>query len=116
MGATVTVNDVLDGYVRLDIACMDRIYVSGYVPSLQGGWAGGCLRTQDNRRSLDHRAWLAGERQVCNGNAGRNRIAPISSRSRSICGGLDPAKPEFEVKFWRRTLDAACSTAEPNRI
>jgi hypothetical protein len=31
----VTVNDVLDGHVALDIECLDRIYLDGYVPSLQ---------------------------------------------------------------------------------
>ena len=35
MAATVTVNDVLDGHVRLDIECLDRIYLNGYVPNLQ---------------------------------------------------------------------------------
>ena len=31
----VTVNDVLDGHVGLDLECMDRIYLNGYVPNLQ---------------------------------------------------------------------------------
>jgi hypothetical protein len=34
---TVTVNDVLDGHVDLDLECMDRIYLNGYVPNLQVG-------------------------------------------------------------------------------
>jgi hypothetical protein len=33
----VTVNDVLDGHVGLDLECLDRIYLNGYVPSLQVG-------------------------------------------------------------------------------
>jgi hypothetical protein len=37
MTATVTVNDVLDGHVGLDVECMDRIYLNGYVPNLQVG-------------------------------------------------------------------------------
>ena len=37
MAATVTVNDVLDGHVVLDLECLDRIYVNGYVPNLQVG-------------------------------------------------------------------------------
>src|SRR5271166_2297882 len=37
MAATVTINDVLDGHVGLDIECMDRIYLNGYVPNLQVG-------------------------------------------------------------------------------
>lgn len=35
MSATVTVNDLLDGHVTLDIECLDRIYLNGYVPNLQ---------------------------------------------------------------------------------
>ena len=37
MAAVVTVNDVLDGHVVLDLECLDRIYVNGYVPNLQVG-------------------------------------------------------------------------------
>ena len=33
----MTVNDVLDGHVGLDIECLDRIYLNGYVPNLQVG-------------------------------------------------------------------------------
>jgi hypothetical protein len=31
----VTVNDVLEGYVGLDLECFDRIYLNGWVPTLQ---------------------------------------------------------------------------------
>jgi hypothetical protein len=34
-GSVVTINDVLDGHVGLDIECLDRIYLNGYVPNLQ---------------------------------------------------------------------------------
>jgi hypothetical protein len=33
----VTVNDLLDGHVTLDLECLDRLYLSGYVPNLQTG-------------------------------------------------------------------------------
>ena len=33
----VNVNDVLDGHVSLDVQCLDRIYLNGYVPNLQVG-------------------------------------------------------------------------------
>ena len=32
MAAVVTVNDVLDGHVGLDVERLDRIYLNGYVP------------------------------------------------------------------------------------
>lgn len=33
----VTVNDLLDGHVGLDVECLDRIYLNGFVPNLQVG-------------------------------------------------------------------------------
>jgi len=33
----VNVNDVLDGHVVLDLQCLDRVYLNGYVPKLQVG-------------------------------------------------------------------------------
>jgi hypothetical protein len=33
----VTTSDILDGHVMLDIECLDRIYLNGYVPNLQVG-------------------------------------------------------------------------------
>jgi len=33
----VNINDVLDGHVALDVACMDRLYLNAYVPCLQVG-------------------------------------------------------------------------------
>ena len=33
----VNINDVLDGHVVLDLECLDRVYLNGYVPKLQVG-------------------------------------------------------------------------------
>lgn len=35
MAAVLTVNELLDGHVELDIECLDRVYLNGYVPNLQ---------------------------------------------------------------------------------
>src|SRR5688572_10540733 len=35
MTTSVTVNDVLDGHVALDLECLDRVYLNAYVPNLQ---------------------------------------------------------------------------------
>ena len=35
MAETLTVSNLLDGHVTLDVECLDRIYLNGYVPSLQ---------------------------------------------------------------------------------
>jgi hypothetical protein len=37
VASVLTVNDVLDGHVGLDLECLDRIYLNGYVPTLQVG-------------------------------------------------------------------------------
>jgi hypothetical protein len=37
MATPVTVNEVLDGHVGLDLECLDRIYLNAYVPNLQVG-------------------------------------------------------------------------------
>jgi hypothetical protein len=37
MAASLTVNDLLDGHVALDVECLDRVYLNGYVPNLQVG-------------------------------------------------------------------------------
>jgi len=37
MVEVVNVNDVLDGHVVLDLQCLDRVYLNGYVPKLQVG-------------------------------------------------------------------------------
>jgi hypothetical protein len=37
MTTVVTVNDVLDGHVGLDLECLDRVYLNAYVPNLQVG-------------------------------------------------------------------------------
>jgi hypothetical protein len=33
----ININDVLDGHVVLDLECLDRVYLNGYVPKLQVG-------------------------------------------------------------------------------
>jgi hypothetical protein len=42
----VTVGDLLEGHVGLDIECLDRIYLNGYVPNLQVGGQVGSFMTQ----------------------------------------------------------------------
>src|SRR4051812_47608662 len=34
---TLTVNDLLEGHVGLDVESLDRVYLNGYVPTLQVG-------------------------------------------------------------------------------
>jgi hypothetical protein len=37
MATPVTVNEVLDGHMGLDMECLDRIYLNSCVPNLQVG-------------------------------------------------------------------------------
>src|SRR5258707_13019279 len=46
MSHVVTVPELLDGHTVLDIECLDRIYLNGYVPGLQVGGQGGSFMTQ----------------------------------------------------------------------
>jgi hypothetical protein len=46
----VTVNDMLDGHTALDVSCLDRLYLSGFVPSLQS--SGGVVYFLREHRGL----------------------------------------------------------------
>ena len=35
MTSVVNINDVLDGHVGLDLACIDRLFLNAYVPNVQ---------------------------------------------------------------------------------
>jgi hypothetical protein len=37
MSHVVTVPELLDGHTVLDVSCLDRVYLNGYVPTLQTG-------------------------------------------------------------------------------
>jgi hypothetical protein len=37
MSGAASINDVLEGHVVLDLECLDRVYLNGYVPKLQVG-------------------------------------------------------------------------------
>ena len=37
MTSVTNINDVLDGHVGLELACVDRLYLNAYVPNLQVG-------------------------------------------------------------------------------
>lgn len=42
VGSVININEVLDGHVALRLDCLDRLYLTGYVPRLQtsGQWRG----------------------------------------------------------------------------
>ena len=37
MTSVTNINDVLEGHVGLDLACVDRLYLNAYIPNLQVG-------------------------------------------------------------------------------
>ena len=53
----VTVNDVLDGHVALDLECLDRLYLHGYLGQLQVG--GQVIQF------LNHRGFRCTRRRAC---------------------------------------------------
>jgi hypothetical protein len=61
MAKPVTVHDVLDGHVALDLECLDRIYLNAYVPNLQvGGQVVSFLTAHLMRLRLGPPRWVAG--------------------------------------------------------
>lgn len=48
MGKWVSVAELLDGHVTLDVECFDRLYLNGYIPTLQT--AGGTVYFLHNHR------------------------------------------------------------------
>ena len=83
MAAVVTVNDVLDGHVGLDVECLDRIYLNGYVPNLQVSGQVASFMTAHLGYGTPHRRswrnWTA--------SAGRWTGSPPTTRSR-WCGSV----------------------------
>jgi hypothetical protein len=65
----VTVNDILDGHVVLELECLDRLYLNGYVPNLQVGGQVVNFLTHRGFRSRRRRCW--------------RRTAPYALRARS---------------------------------
>ena len=79
MAAVVTVNDVLDGHVVLDLECLDRIYVNGYVPNLQVGGQVASFLTQHLGNPIPSPAILE---KIGTGFAVRCAASPPTTRSR----------------------------------
>ncbi|MGH3301271.1 MAG: hypothetical protein ACRDOK_06175 [Streptosporangiaceae bacterium] len=98
----VTVNDVLDGHVKLDLACLDRVYLHGYLARLQ---VGGQLV-----EFLKHRGYsipsAACLQQI--GDAFRRRVASFAEANHIPMVKLKAADRNIEVM--RPYLDAAART------
>lgn len=77
----VTVNDVLDGHVALDLQCLDRLYLHGYLGQLQVG--GQVIRF------LSHRGYPVPSRRACS-----------RSGMRSAAGS--PRSPRPAASRWSR--------------
>ena len=75
----VTVNEVLDGHVALDIQCLDRIYLNAYVPKLQSSaqvvtFLSGIWVTRLHRRRCSTRSGSGSARRW------RLSLRPMTSR------------------------------------
>src|SRR5258708_6121253 len=95
----VTVNDVLDGHVKLDLQCLDRLYLHGYLARLQ---VSGQLV-----QFLKHRGYpipsAARLQQI--GDAFRRRVASFAEANRIPVVPLKAADRNIEIM--RPYLDAA---------
>jgi hypothetical protein len=99
---SVTVNDVLDGYVTLDLECLDRVYLHGYLAQLQVG--GQVVRF------LRHRGFPVPSpaclQQI--GDAFRRAVGSFAEANHLPVVRLKAADRNIEVM--RRYLDAAART------
>ena len=106
MAATVTVNDLLDGHVRLDVQCLDRIYLNGYVPNLQvGGQVVAFMTRHLGYRSRRRRSWrrsAPGSVRTSREFAEDHRIPVVSFK-----------KGDRKIDVMRRHLDAQAAPAGP---
>ena len=98
----VTVNDVLDGHVQLDLECLDRLYLHGYVGQLQVG--GQVIRF------LSHRGYPVPSpaclQQI--GDGFRRRVASFAEANRIPVVTLKAADRNIEVM--RPYLERAAAT------
>ena len=98
----VTINDVLDGHVALDLQCLDRLYLHGYLAQLQVG--GQVIRF------LKHRGFPVPSpaclQQI--GDAFRRRVASFAEANHIPVVRLKAADRNIEVM--KPYLDAAAAT------
>jgi hypothetical protein len=98
----VTVNDVLDGHAALDLECLDRLYLHGYLGQLQVG--GQVIQF------LNHRGYPVPSpaclQQI--GDAFRRRVASFAEANHIPVVTLKAADRNIEVM--RPYLDAAAAT------
>src|SRR5579859_7118745 len=114
----VNINDVLDGHIVLDVECLDRIYLNGYVPNLQVPGQVVTFLTEHLATPSPHRPCSSG---LATGFARRSaaspkltaspccisthRIARAGMTARSItCANTStkPANPEWWPSSWRK--------------
>jgi hypothetical protein len=98
----VTINEVLDGHVCLDLDCLDRLYLNGYLGQLQVG--GQVIQF------LTHRGF-----KICSaaclqqiGEAFRRRVASFAEANHIPVVQLKAADRNIDVM--RRYLDKAAAT------
>src|SRR5260370_6444588 len=103
MAAVVTVNQLLDGHVALDVECLDRIYLNGYVPNLQVGGQVVSFMTQHLGCPIPSPAIM-------------EKIGTASRRAVSTFAEPEPfpvvrfGKADRKIEVMRRHVDAQAAT------
>ena len=91
MGArVVTVNEVLDGHVELDIECLDRVYLNAYVPILQSSGQVVAFMTQHLGMPIPSPALFD---KIGSGSAARWRHSPRRTASPGSSSPRTTARP-----------------------
>jgi hypothetical protein len=118
MSCVVTVPELLDGHTVLDIECLDRIYLNGYVPTLQVG--GQVLTFLHDHRRMPVASPAVFEqigirfRQAVGRFAEMNEIPMVKFRKgmQAICDRLGPAGIQAFFDRWMSRIPVPLSAAD----
>jgi hypothetical protein len=106
MAETVTVTNLLDGHVTLDAECLDRIYLNGYVPSLQASGQAASFMTAHLKQPIPSPAIM--ERIGTSFRRGVRSFAE-THHIEVVKFGKDDRKQEVMRPYLQRQAAAGCS-------
>ena len=110
MSHVVTVPELLDGHTVLDIECLDRIYLNGYVPLLQVG--GQVMTFLHDHRGMPIASPAVGAGVL--GEEGQHGPGALGPRG-DVCFSSTGSRPQFMTAWKSRSKTASSALASPRR-
>jgi hypothetical protein len=106
MAETLTVSNLLDGHVTLDVECLDRIYLNGYVPNLQVSGQVASFMTAHLKQPIPSPAIME---KI--GTAFRRRVRVFAEAHQIpvVKFGKDDRKQEVMAPYLQRQAATGCS-------